>query len=110
MTPASGIAARANAERPDPAGYERTLTNTRQYLKSADAIVEFGCGTGSTALQLAASVAQAPCRGMPPITGPRFEAAKSEKTGRRHSAPSGIFELRGVRWPKWCGLAAREAF
>ena len=40
----------------DPGGYERTLEATRAYLKSGDLALEFGCGTGTTALHLAASV------------------------------------------------------
>lgn len=40
----------------DQAGYERTLDATRRHLKPSDRVVEFGCGTGSTALSLAASV------------------------------------------------------
>jgi len=40
----------------DQAGYERSLDATRRYLKRSDLAVEFGCGTGSTALSLAASV------------------------------------------------------
>lgn len=39
----------------DQAGYERTLTRTKDYLKATDAVLEFGCGTGSTALRLAPS-------------------------------------------------------
>lgn len=42
----------------DMAGYERTLEHTRRYLKSGDTAYEFGCGTGTTALKLAPSVAQ----------------------------------------------------
>jgi ubiquinone/menaquinone biosynthesis C-methylase UbiE len=42
----------------DEAGYERTLERTRSYLKSADAVLEFGCGTGATAVKLAPSVAR----------------------------------------------------
>lgn len=41
----------------DMAGYERTLEVTRGYLKSSDQVFEFGCGTGTTALKLAPSVA-----------------------------------------------------
>lgn len=37
----------------DMAGYERTLDRTRHFLKSADTVFEFGCGTGTTALRLA---------------------------------------------------------
>lgn len=42
----------------DAAGYERTLERTRAYLKPAHAAFEFGCGTGSTAIALAPSVAR----------------------------------------------------
>jgi ubiquinone/menaquinone biosynthesis C-methylase UbiE len=40
----------------DAAGYERTLNRTRQYLSSTDAVLELGCGTGTTALRLAPHV------------------------------------------------------
>lgn len=40
----------------DMAGYERSLERTRSYLKAGDAVFEFGCGTGTTALRLAPSV------------------------------------------------------
>ena len=40
----------------DVAGYERTLERTRHYLDSEDVVLEFGCGTGTTALKLAAFV------------------------------------------------------
>lgn len=42
----------------DMGGYERTLDATRSYLKSTDLAYEFGCGTGTTALKLAPSVAR----------------------------------------------------
>ena len=42
----------------DLAGYERTLERTRHYLKAGDAVLEFGCGTGTTALKLAPFVAR----------------------------------------------------
>lgn len=42
----------------DAAGYERTLERVRHYLKTTDAVVEFGCGTGTTALKLASGVAR----------------------------------------------------
>lgn len=38
--------------------YNYTLDRTRSYLKSADKVLELGCGTGSTALLLAADVGQ----------------------------------------------------
>jgi ubiquinone/menaquinone biosynthesis C-methylase UbiE len=40
----------------DMAGYERTLARMPHYLKSDDTVLEFGCGTGSTALRLAPAV------------------------------------------------------
>ena len=46
----------ANDPIADVAGYERTLDETRRYLKPSDAAFEFGCGTGTTALKLAPSV------------------------------------------------------
>lgn len=42
----------------DMAGYERTLEHTRRLLNSTDTVFEFGCGTGTTALKLAPSVAR----------------------------------------------------
>jgi ubiquinone/menaquinone biosynthesis C-methylase UbiE len=42
----------------DVDGYERTLAQTRHYLKRGDVAFEFGCGTGTTALKLAPSVAR----------------------------------------------------
>lgn len=40
----------------DVAGYERTLDRTRHYLRGDETALEFGCGTGTTALKLAQSV------------------------------------------------------
>ncbi|MGO4739134.1 class I SAM-dependent methyltransferase [Bosea sp. 2KB_26] len=40
----------------DMAGYERTLERTQHYLKGSDTVLEFGCGTGTTALRLAPHV------------------------------------------------------
>lgn len=53
-------AARKYAASPisDMVGYERTLEQASLYLKSTDAAFEFGCGTGTTALRLAPSVAR----------------------------------------------------
>jgi ubiquinone/menaquinone biosynthesis C-methylase UbiE len=42
----------------DMDGYERTLDRTRHYLNDTDAVLEFGCGTGTTALRLAPHVAR----------------------------------------------------
>jgi ubiquinone/menaquinone biosynthesis C-methylase UbiE len=40
----------------DQAGYVRTLNRTRALLGSGDRVLELGCGTGTTALQLAGDV------------------------------------------------------
>ena len=37
--------------------YQATLDHTRSYLKPGDRVLEIGCGTGSTAIELAPSVA-----------------------------------------------------
>ncbi|MFM1816556.1 MAG: hypothetical protein RLZ98_3251, partial [Pseudomonadota bacterium] len=41
----------------DMAGYERTLEHTRRHLSDSDKLLEIGCGTGTTAIRLAPSVA-----------------------------------------------------
>lgn len=41
----------------DLAGYERTIERCRHFLTASDTVHEVGCGTGTTALQLAGSVA-----------------------------------------------------
>ncbi len=52
--------ARRYAARPiaDTAGYERTLERTRHYMKPTDQAIEFGSGSGATALKLAPAVAR----------------------------------------------------
>jgi ubiquinone/menaquinone biosynthesis C-methylase UbiE len=40
----------------DMAGYERTLARVRENLRPDDSVLELGCGTGTTALQLANGV------------------------------------------------------
>ena len=40
----------------DQEAYEYTLERTRSYLKPGDTVLELGCGTGSTALELATQV------------------------------------------------------
>jgi ubiquinone/menaquinone biosynthesis C-methylase UbiE len=40
----------------DMSGYERTVERTRHLLRPTDTVIEFGCGTGTTALLLAPHV------------------------------------------------------
>ncbi len=42
----------------DMAGYERTLARTLALLAPTDSVLEIGCGTGTTALRIAPSVAR----------------------------------------------------
>ncbi len=42
----------------DMAGYERTVKCTRHWLAGSESVLEIGCGTGTTALKLAASVSR----------------------------------------------------
>ncbi len=48
----------ANDKIADTAGYETTLERTLAHLRSTDTVLEFGCGTGTTALRLAPHVAR----------------------------------------------------
>lgn len=53
-----GIAEKyAKSPVPDARAYETTLARTQSYLTAGDTVIELGCGTGSTALRLAGSVA-----------------------------------------------------
>jgi len=42
----------------DRAGYERTIARTRDWLSASHSVLELGCGTGTSALLLAPSVAR----------------------------------------------------
>lgn len=42
----------------DMPGYERTLDRVGELLKGSDAVLEIGCGTGTTALRIAPSVSR----------------------------------------------------
>ena len=83
----------------DMAGYERTLEHTRRYLKSADSVLEVGCGTGTTALKLAPSVAR--------FTG--SDLSSEMITIAREKAAAGgcenvTFEIATPDAAPWCDL------
>ncbi len=42
----------------DMDGYARTVDRTRDYLRGTDTVLELGCGTGTTALKLAAYISR----------------------------------------------------
>lgn len=98
----------------DLSGYERTLVRVAELLEPTDRVLEFGCGTGSTALRLAWGVAgylatdlspgmiaiardklaKAPCRAL------RFEVATVESmaAGAGVSGSPGWDVLLGFSW------------
>lgn len=82
----------------DVAGYERTLARTREHLKPSDTVLEFGCGTGTTALKLAPAVA----RYLATDIAPEMIAIAREKA-QATPAPTAEFEvatLDAAHWPE----------
>lgn len=81
----------------DIEGYDRTLERTRHYLKSTDIVFEFGCGTGTTALKLAPSVAR--------IVGTDFSGemiAIAREKAEAESSANALFEVATpdvLTWP-----------
>lgn len=59
----------------NPAAYEATLSETRNWLTSTDHILELGCGTGGTAITLASSVERVTATD---ISGKMIELAKQK--------------------------------
>jgi SAM-dependent methyltransferase len=66
----------------DVPGYERTLERTRTHLKASDVVLEFGCGTGTTAVKLAPSVSRYVATDLAPaMIGIGRERAAEAKAG-----------------------------
>lgn len=87
-------AAERYARRPiaDMAAYEDTLARARRHLRASDHALELGCGTGTTALLLAGSVARYTATDLSPAMiaiGRRKAAAEGAATLRFAVAPVG---------------------
>ena len=63
----------------DIPSYEDTLDRTRHYLKPSDRLLEIGCGTGTTALTLSASVQEVIATD---ISGQMLSIAESKREDR----------------------------
>jgi len=68
----------------DMEGYTYTLERTRSYLSVTDHVLELGCGTGSTALELAGSVAKITASDIAPKMI-QIAKEKAEKEARKLS-------------------------
>jgi ubiquinone/menaquinone biosynthesis C-methylase UbiE len=77
----------------DVEGYERSLSRTLGYLNGGDAVFEFGCGTGSTALRLAPSVG----RILATDISTKMVAIAREKA-EAAACPNVRFEVAGPGW------------
>ncbi|MGD9815525.1 MAG: class I SAM-dependent methyltransferase [Hyphomonadaceae bacterium] len=84
----------------DMAGYERTLEHTRRYLQSGHAVLEIGCGTGTTALKLAPHVA----RYVASDISPEMTAIGREKAAAGAHANLS-FEVAAPEAPPWAEAA-----
>lgn len=81
----------------DLEGYERTLDRTRHYLKDTDAVLEFGCGTGTTALRLAPHVSRMVATD---LSSEMIAIARERATGQACSnAEFTVATFDGAPWP-----------
>lgn len=71
----------------DMPAYTHTLERTRSYLKPGDRVLELGCGTASTALELAGNVAEIVASDV---------STKMVEIGRRKVADQGVANIRLV--------------
>lgn len=80
------IAARyARSTIADMPAYTHTLERTRSYLRSEDRVLELGCGTASTALELAGNVAEIVASDV---------SSKMIEIGRDKAADRGVTNIR----------------
>jgi ubiquinone/menaquinone biosynthesis C-methylase UbiE len=80
----------------DLAGYERTLSATRDLVGATDRVLELGCGTGQTALRLAPSIGH--------ITGTDISSGMIAIANERKAAaacPNATFMVTDGRSPPW---------
>lgn len=75
----------------DMPAYEYTLGRTKTYLKPDHRVLELGCGTGSTALQLAADVAQMTGTDLSPAM---IKIARTKATGQ--GADNTVFQAHAA--------------
>ncbi len=78
----------------DLAGYEHTIARTRDWLTLSDSVLEIGCGTGTSALLLAPSVAR--------ITGTDLSTemiAIARERARVADCPNASFEVGSADEP-----------
>lgn len=78
-------------------GYTRTLDRTRGYLRGTDTVLEVGCGTGTTALQIAPHVARMVATDL----SAEMIAIAREKAaaGAYHNVDFAVATPESTRWP-----------
>lgn len=72
--------------------YRRTIDNTKKYLKKSDNVLDIGCGTGVTTIELARSVSEMTAVDTAPeMLRQAREKAKGENVGNIHFIQGDIF-------------------
>jgi len=82
----------------DKEGYQRTLEDTRKFLRKDAAVLEIGCGTGTTALHLAGSVNAMTATDISSnMIAIAKEKAEDQKVGNVNFMQSTIFDEKLVK-------------